>query len=1042
MPAVKTCPQCGAKVSGKGPAGSCPACLFALAISATAGETRPVASATAERILEYFGDYALLEEIARGGMGVVWRARQISLNRPVALKMILEGPLATPASKQRFHTEAEAAARLDHPHIVPIYEIGEHQGRPYLSMKLLEGGTLVAGWAGKPLREAAALLAKVARAVHYAHQRGILHRDLKPTNILLDDRGEPHITDFGLAKLADDDSSLTLSAAVLGTPAYMSPEQAAGQSSALTTAADTYSLGAILYELLTGQPPFRAETMVETLRQVCEREPTHPRLLNPSVDQDLETICLKCLNKDPLRRYGSAEMLAEDLERWRNGEPILARPSTAWEMTSRWTRRNPEIAALAACLVVAIGAGLIGTGLMWHRARQTAASAQQLAYVANMNRTQAAWEQNNVGLVHQVLEETQDSPLRDFEWFYWQRLTHLEKRTFRGHLQAVMGVAISGDGRRIVSASADRTAKVWELATGRELLTLTGHTDIVFAVAFSSDDQRIVTGSFDKTARVWDATSGRQLLLLTGHTDNVETVAFSRDDRRILTGSPDKTVRLWDASTGLELQKLRIAGHLATFSPDGRQIVATGGFLMVGGNLVANEASKIATLWDTESGRELLQFKGHSEAILSVAFSSDGKRIVTGSRDNTAKVWDTATGTNLVTLRGHRLQIEPARFSNDGKRIVTASEDQTAKVWDAETGRELFTLKGHSAGLISAVFSPDDRLIITGSYDKTLKVWDPEAIREMITLDGQNPKLCGLSFSPDGKRIVTGSYDGDAKVWDATTGRVLHRISGTDVAFSPDGRQIVTAHGWVKLWDAESGRELREFPGHRARIQGLAFSPDGQRIVTSSDDKTAVVWETSSGRELARLLGHTDGVRRVNFSPDGQRIVTGSVDGTARIWDAASGAELFRFEEHRAEVSGVTYSPDGKRILSGDEHGQGLLWEAATGRVLLTLKGHTSHILYAVFSPDGRRILTASWDQTARLWETATGREVLTLKAHTGPILKARFSPDGQRIATASFDGLAKLWDIAMPEQVRAWREEERAAAQAMEVSRREQSGK
>src|SRR5262245_41242853 len=415
MPAVTTCPQCGAKLSGDGPAGSCPACLLGLAIDVRAdandAASVPVTNHKSQIIsprVRYFGDYELLEEIARGGMGVVYRARQVSLNRPVALKMILAGQLATPSLKQRFHTEAEAAARLDHPNIVPIYEIGEHDGQHYFSMKLIEGGTLAEAFSRSSRRqealtsnpksetrnqkstepphlgcyleeEAASLLAKVARAVHYAHQRGILHRDLKPTNILLDEQGEPHITDFGLAKLAEDDSSLTMSAAIIGTPAYMSPEQAAGRSKGLTTGADIYSLGAVLYEMLTGQPPFRAETTVETLRQVCEREPTRVRVLNPAVDRDLETICLKCLSKDPQRRYGSAELLADDLERWRNGEPITARPVNATEKFWSWCRRKPALAATFLALNVVGVAGLGGILWQWRRAEANADAAQQHA---------------------------------------------------------------------------------------------------------------------------------------------------------------------------------------------------------------------------------------------------------------------------------------------------------------------------------------------------------------------------------------------------------------------------------------------------------------------------------------------------------------------------------------------------------------------------------------------------------------------------------------------------------------------------------------
>ena len=429
---TKTCRRCGEPIPPGGLGGNCPRCLVALALSTTvdgreSSEATPAPRPAPQR---FFGDYEILGELARGGMGVVYRARQVSLNRPVALKMIAAGQLATPAQVQRFRLEAEAAARLDHPNIVPIYEIGEHQGQHFYSMKLIEGGPLAepgSGFrvpgselmgarpkltdekAGKRNSSPAPLIASIARAVHYAHQRGVLHRDLKPTNILIDAQGQPHITDFGLAKLFEEETTLTQSTAILGTPAYMAPELAAGKAAEATTAADVYSLGAILYELLSGRPPFIAENVPALLRKIVEEDPVRPsvhhssrcyqtsksEIRNPKseigtslstsvavdeVDRDLEIICLKCLEKEPVKRYPSAAALAEDLERWMRDEPIHARSATTAERLRRWCRRKPALAGVSFALAVAVLGGLIATSvLLWreNHARRRATAAEQ-----------------------------------------------------------------------------------------------------------------------------------------------------------------------------------------------------------------------------------------------------------------------------------------------------------------------------------------------------------------------------------------------------------------------------------------------------------------------------------------------------------------------------------------------------------------------------------------------------------------------------------------------------------------------------------------
>jgi WD40 repeat protein/tRNA A-37 threonylcarbamoyl transferase component Bud32 len=1015
--------------------------LLGLAFDASAADSTPIANRktqNANRTIRYFGDYELFEEIARGGMGVVYRARQLSLNRPVALKMILTGRLATPASMQRFHTEAEAAARLDHANIVPIYEIGEHDGQHYFSMKLIPGGTLANAslradvQSRRSVGKAARLVSTVARAVHYAHQRGILHRDLKPTNILLDEQGEPHVTDFGLAKLAEDDSSLTLSTAVLGTPAYMSPEQAAGQSKGLTTTADIYSLGAVLYELLTGCPPFLPQTTVETLRQVCEQEPTRLHTLNPAVDRDLETICLKCLSKDPQRRYGSAEMLADDLDRWRKSEPIHARPVNSVEKLWSWCRRKPAFAtvlALVILLLLVVGIGSPIAALRINRDRRQTA---HLLYVANMNVAQQVWEENNISRLRLLLQETRDSADRGFEWYYWQRQTHLAQKTISGAMMGAISVAFSPDGQRIFGCTLEHTAaaKVWDTASGRELFALRPQGPLTGPAGFSCDGRLIAFASTNGSANVYDASSSREILNLNGHADAIVWIAFSSDAHWIGTASRDQTAMVWDASTGLRAHTLK--GHrgpvmAVAFSPDARRIV-TGGY------------DKLVKVWDAANGLELFSLPGHTDYVCTVAFAPDGRRIVSGGRDQKVIVWDVAERRAVLTLE-HGLTVDAAAFSQDGKRIVTGSEDQIAKVWDAVSGRELFTLKGHYAAVTSVAFSADGQRIVSGSMDRTVRVWDSHGTQEPLTLRGHTNEIWSVAVSPNSKWIVTGSRDQTARVWEAASGRELVRLKGHSdgvfsVAFSPDGQRIVTGSGdnTAKVWDAVNGNAMRTFNGHTGSIPAVAFSPNGRRIVTGSYDLTAKVWEVNSDKPLFTLKGHTDGINSVSFSPDGSRIVTGSLDNTAKIWDAANGRELFPLKGHSDGVFSVAFSPDGQRIVTGSGDNTAKVWDAATGRELLELKGHNASIASVAVSPDGKRILTGGWDRTAKLWDAASGREVLTLKRHSGPVLSIVFSSDGQWIVTGSYDQTAKVWQAAQPEQVAAWQEEERAATQKLEV--------
>ncbi|MBI3191076.1 MAG: protein kinase, partial [Pedosphaera parvula] len=491
MTDTKHCAECGAPLPAYWPKGLCAQCALDGALAMTHAESQVLQEGTASHVNDatapdvgeksaalsrdaatghtQFGDYDLLEEIARGGMGVVYKARQRNLNRLVAVKMILAGPLAGKEFVQRFRTEASAAAILQHPNIVAIHDVGVHEGRHYFSMDYVEGQNLAQLVGQQPLApaRAARYVELIAQAIHYAHERGILHRDLKPSNVLIDANDQPHITDFGLARRLDGDSSLTLTGQVLGSPNFMPPERAGGGRGRVGRPSDVYALGGILYHLLTARAPFQADSLDRLLTQVLHTEPVSPRLLNPSIPRDLETITLKCLEKESSRRYQTAQELADELGRFLRREPIHARPITAPEKLWRWGRRKPVLALLIVLLHVVGAAGLTGIVWQWRRA-------EHHLYVANMNVVQHRWEQNHASLVRELLEKTATVKERGFEWYYWQRQLHLELKAFRGHTEPILAVAYSPDGQRIVTGSADRSAKVWDAASGKELQTLRG----------------------------------------------------------------------------------------------------------------------------------------------------------------------------------------------------------------------------------------------------------------------------------------------------------------------------------------------------------------------------------------------------------------------------------------------------------------------------------------------------------------------------------------------------------------------------------------
>jgi WD40 repeat protein/serine/threonine protein kinase len=1020
------------------------------------------------------GAYKLLEQIGEGGFGVVFMAEQTQpVRRKVALKVLKPG-MDSRQVVARFEAERQALAIMDHPNIAKVFDGGATpSGRPYFVMELVKGLPITEFCDQHHLapRQRLELFVHVCRAVQHAHQKGVIHRDLKPSNVLVtvhDTTPVPKVIDFGVAKALGqeltDKTLFTGFAQMVGTPLYMSPEQAGQSGLDVDTRSDIYSLGVLLYELLTGTTPFdkdrfrkaaydeirriireeepprpstRLSESKEMLPSISARRHTEPAKLTRLVRGELDWIVMKCLEKDRNRRYETAGALAADAQHYLSDEPVQACPPSAWYRFGKFARRNRrEVLAAGAAAAVAVAgvAGLaVSRALVARALRSETRAKEDLRAEVYFQRITVAHRELSIDNLAAALRALNECPedLRGWEWHYLMRLCRVEPLVLRDETE-VMGVAFSPfDGERLASAGGDGWVKIWNSGTGEILQKFPAHTGPALSVAFHRDGRHVASVGADKQAKVWDLTAPG-LPVFAGPCDTVRksasacTVAFSPDGRLLAAGS-DGAVRVWDWKNRQVLHTL--SGHeknaiSVAFSHDGRRLASA-------------STGEGVNLWDAQTGGPPLRtFLAPPHPVSALAFSPDGGRLLAeASFNRKVRLWDTATGELRHTL-AHDGAVAGVAFSSDGRRLASAGEEKIVRVWDPATGREVLGLRGHSGRCGCVAFSPDGHRLASASTDKTIRVWDATPLREderqeKYTFTGHGDEVRCVALSRDG-RIASAGIGAPVKVWDAATGEVSVDFDTRGVTVfclawqPPDGERIASA-GWngqvhtVWVWDARTGERI-PLPSGLACF-ALAFSPDGSHLVTGGGN-VLHVWDAESGREVGTLGTHDPDIRGVVFSRVGGHLASASGDGTVKLWDATKLLDAARpngKKEARltlpAQVPGpnlnMAFSPDGKRLATGGEKHTVKIWDVQTGEELRTLPGHRGDVYTVAFSPDGRWIASGSEDSTVKVWDGRSGEPVRSFRGHTGLVASVAFSPDGRCLISGSRDKTVKVWDVS-----------------------------